>query len=70
MYNDVETHISKTFGAVDFMLANHHGSGHSSNAAYVDRLSPQASAISCGFNNSHNHPAQHVLTRLLDQGDV
>lgn len=70
VYNDVETPISKTFGEVDFMLVNHHGSGHSSNAAYVAGLNPQASVISCGYNNTHNHPAQEVVNRLLGQGDV
>ena len=68
-YNDVETLLAGRYGRVDIMRANHHGSGHSTNQAYVDALDPDASAISCG-NNSFGHPAQEVLDRLLATGDV
>ena len=72
-YNDVETVTVKkpalTLGA-DVLHVNHHGSSHSSNGAYVDGLAPQASLISCGLDNTHGHPAQNVLDRLLNQGEV
>lgn len=55
---------------VDVVHANHHGSGHSSNTAYINTLAPQATLISCGYDNSHGHPAQAVLDRLLSKGDV
>lgn len=70
VYNDVETVIAPTFGEVDFMLVNHHGSGHSTNEFYVSTLKPQAAAISCGYNNTHDHPAQRVLDTLLAHSDV
>jgi hypothetical protein len=70
-YNDVESMIARTVGAVDVMQANHHGSGHSTNAAYVAGLDPQLTFISCGYANTHNHPAQGVLNRLFaGKGDI
>eukprot|EP00911_Craspedida_sp_UC1_P000265 UC1_evm3s202 len=69
-YNDIETPLGTAMGQVDFMLVNHHGSSHSSNQAYIDSLKPQAAAISCGYNNSHGHPAQPVLDRLLAATDL
>jgi hypothetical protein len=70
---DVETVAAKSntvSRGVDVVHANHHGSGHSSNSEYVSVLAPQASLISCGYDNSHGHPAQTVLDRLLNTGDV
>ena len=69
-YNDVETHIAKDVGPVDLFQVNHHGSSHSTNQLFVDTLRPQASLISCGQDNSHGHPAQAVLDRVLAASDV
>jgi len=69
-YNDVETPIAKKVGAVDVFQVNHHGSSHSTNQFFVDTLQPQASLISCGQGNSHGHPTQIVLDRVLPVSDV
>ena len=68
-YNDVETVIADDFGQVEVLRANHHGSGHSTNAKYLDTLNPSVILISCG-QNGYGHPAQDVLDRSLRNGDV
>ena len=56
-YNDAESVAIKSpalsHGGVDVLHANHHGSGHSSNSAYINTLAAQASVISCGYANTH-----------------
>lgn len=75
-YNNVEEELAKltmkgtTGNQIDVLHANHHGSSHSSSKNYVETLKPQASFISCGFENSHGHPAQESLDRLLAVSDV
>ena len=69
-YNDVETPIAGRVGQLDLFQVNHHGSSHSTNQFFIDTLRPQASLISCGVENSHGHPAQVVLNRVLAAGDV
>ena len=69
-YNDCETPIAEKVGEVDVMQVNHHGSSHSTNQFFVDTLRPQVSLISCGQGNSHGHPAQIVLDRVLPVSDV
>lgn len=73
-YNDVESVLAgivvELTGPIDVLHANHHGSSHSSNQDFVNALHPQASFVSCGYDNAHGHPAQASLDRLLDVGDV
>lgn len=69
-YNDVESVVAPSVGEVDVLLVNHHGSSHSSNQFFIDTLNPAASLISCGVANTHGHPAQTVLDRVLRQGQV
>eukprot|EP01052_Picozoa_sp_SAG31_P023450 SAG31_NODE_1933_length_6879_cov_3.230973_5_plen_404_part_00 len=69
-YNDVESPIAPRIGQIDVMQVNHHGSSHSTNQFFADTLHPQASLISCGADNSHGHPAQTVLDRVLALSDV
>ncbi len=68
-YNDIESVIADRFGDVEILHANHHGSSHSSNPAYLEALTPDVTFISCG-RNSYGHPDQEVLNRLLQYGDV
>lgn len=68
-YNDVESVIAPRIGQVEILRVNHHGSGHSTNQAYVNALNPDVSLISCG-SNSYGHPDQTVLNRLLDTSTV
>jgi beta-lactamase superfamily II metal-dependent hydrolase len=66
---DVETAVSPSFGEVDFAKINHHGSAFSSNATFVDTLSPEAAVVSTGANG-FGHPDPAVLQRWLAHGDV
>ena len=63
-YNNVEASVIKRLGGADVYNVNHHGSSHSSNAAFLKALLPSVSIISCGKNNTYGHPAQPVLDRL------
>lgn len=62
-YNDIEAKLAPLFGNVDTMRANHHGSGHSSNAAYLAVLKPETVVFSCG-NNDYGHPSNRVMNDL------
>ncbi|NNC19746.1 MBL fold metallo-hydrolase [Corallococcus exiguus] len=44
----------------------HHGGKHSSTAAFLERVKPQAAVISCGVGNDYGHPSPEVLGRLSD----
>ncbi|RKG74512.1 MBL fold metallo-hydrolase, partial [Corallococcus sp. CA049B] len=44
----------------------HHGGKHSSTAAFLERVKPQAAVISCGAGNDYGHPSPEVLGRLGD----
>nr|WP_253895270.1 ComEC/Rec2 family competence protein [Corallococcus exercitus] len=44
----------------------HHGGKHSSTAAFLERVKPQAAVISCGVGNDYGHPSPEVLGRLKD----
>ncbi|MCY1035687.1 ComEC/Rec2 family competence protein [Corallococcus sp. BB11-1] len=44
----------------------HHGGKHSSTAAFLTRVVPQAAVISCGAGNDYGHPSPEVLGRLED----
>lgn len=65
-YNDIEAKLAPLFGNVDTMRANHHGSGHSSNAAYLAVLKPETVVFSCG-NNDYGHPSNRVMDDLRAQ---
>ncbi|QGZ92300.1 ComEC/Rec2 family competence protein [Microcystis aeruginosa] len=51
-------------GRILAMKASHHGSDRSTSANFVNRLRPSAAFISCGYNNSFEHPRQEVLNNL------
>lgn len=42
----------------------HHGSSTSSTTAYLAKLKPEVSVISCGVNNQFRHPAPNTLKNL------
>ncbi|MDP3714580.1 MAG: lamin tail domain-containing protein [Mycobacteriales bacterium] len=66
-YNDVERGLVSAFGDVSTARANHHGSSHSSSAAYVGGLDPETAFVSCG-TNSYGHPANRVLDAFQAAG--
>jgi len=69
-YTDVETTVAPTIGNVEVLRANHHGSSHSTNKAFVSTLKPEVSIISCGAGNPYQHPAPDVVDRLRACGPV
>ncbi len=46
----------------------HHGSDSSSCEAFVSKLTPDISVISCGVDNSYGHPSTTVIQRLVNIG--
>ena len=57
-------------GQYDLLKVAHHGSGGSSTAAFLEKIQPKVSLISCGKNNPYGHPAAEVLDRLAQTGSV
>ena len=46
----------------------HHGSKNSSSDAFLKRVSPDISIISCGENNTYGHPHKELLERIENSG--
>ena len=63
-YDDIESSVIKNLIEVDAYNVNHHGSSHSSNLQFLQKLNPSVSFISCGKSNSYGHPGQDTLDRL------
>lgn len=66
---DVETAVAATFGNVEVVKVNHHGSAFSSNAFYASTLSPEVAIISVG-KNGFGHPDPTVIARWDTYGEV
>jgi len=69
-YDDIEAVVGPRIGHVDVYRVNHHGSSHSSSPGFLGTLTPSASIISCGYNNSYGHPDQEIVDRLLGYGSL
>ncbi len=54
--------------AAPILKVAHHGSGSSSNTAFLAAADPLEAIISVGVGNSYGHPADATLTRLLAAG--
>ena len=54
---------------IEVLKVGHHGSSTSSSKRFLDQVQPAYAVISCGANNSYNHPNESVLRRLLDDTD-
>ena len=54
--------------SADVLKAGHHGSSHSSTAAFLDAVRPEYAAVSCGAMNDYGHPAERTLRRLHEIG--
>ncbi len=48
----------------DFLKVGHHGAATSSGKAFLEAVTPQYAAISCGLDNSYGHPAESAMKRL------
>lgn len=51
-------------GNLDLLKTAHHGSRHSSSAAFLAQTSPKDAVISVGAHNTYGHPHTDVLERL------
>lgn len=57
-------------GLYDLLKVAHHGSAGSSSAAFLAKIRPTVSLISCGKNNTYGHPAKETLDRLAEEGSL
>lgn len=60
----VESELCKLNIKADVLKLGHHGSNTSSGAAFLQRVSPLYTIISCGEDNSYGHPHAETLNRL------
>lgn len=49
---------------VDFLKVAHHGSSSSTNTEFLNKITPDVAAISCGYKNQYGHPHQSTLDNL------
>ncbi|MBC8424509.1 T9SS type A sorting domain-containing protein [bacterium] len=63
-YGDIETSVGPEVGDIEVYRVSHHGSGSSSNAAFMAATTPEVSVISCPVSSSYGHPHQDALDRL------
>ncbi|HXG03976.1 MAG TPA: MBL fold metallo-hydrolase, partial [Candidatus Binatia bacterium] len=54
--------------AATVLKVAHHGSRHSSTAAFLARVGPALAVISVGARNTYGHPAAETLRRLAEVG--
>ncbi len=54
----------------DILKVGHHGSENSSTEAFLKATTPLASVISCGRDNSYNHPHIKAIERLDNIGSA
>ena len=68
--NESEILSSCNLPDIEFLKAGHHGSSSSSTDEFIERLKPDAVAISCGYNNDYGHPHRSVLDTFRENGSV
>ncbi len=68
--NESEILSSCNLPDIEFLKAGHHGSSSSSTDEFIEKLKPEAVAISCGYNNDYGHPHRSVLDTFRENGSV
>lgn len=68
--NESEILSSCNLPDIDFLKAGHHGSSSSSTDEFIEKLKPEAVAISCGYNNDYGHPHRSILDTFRENGSV
>jgi len=71
-HEDIETSVAQTLVALgkadlEVYKVNHHGSYTSSNAFFLNAVTPEVAVISVGLDNSYGHPHQEPMQRLQDR---
>ncbi|MDV3428899.1 MAG: MBL fold metallo-hydrolase [Bacillota bacterium] len=54
----------------DVIKIAHHGSSTSTSDDFLDAVSPKIALISCGLNNSFNHPSKIIINRLKSRNVI
>lgn len=66
-YHPVESAMYPHLRPLEVYRVNHHGSQWSTNYAFLQRIRPIASVLSCGVG--HKHPNEYALKRVLGYED-
>lgn len=53
----------------DVLKVGHHGSAAGTTTDFLEYIDPEYAVISCGIGNSHGHPTEAALTKLLEYTD-
>lgn len=62
--NSYDAHFLKSH----LLKVAHHGSNSSSTEKFLNVIKPEVALISCGYENSYNHPHREILHRLEHMG--
>lgn len=64
--SDIESKIVSRYSLphCDFLKAGHHGSKTSSSEKFIEAITPDITAISCGYNNRYGHPSDETIKTL------
>lgn len=65
---ETEKKLLSVLTDVDFLKVGHHGSGYSSTQAFLDKIKPEVSVISCSESNTYGHPSPETIKRLEKSG--
>ena len=63
--DDVEKQLTSLAGDVDIYKVSHHASDTSSCKELLDVIKPEVSIVCVGDGNTHGHPTQNALNRLV-----
>lgn len=53
---------------IDVLKVAHHGSKYSTTDAFIKKISPKVSIISCSEKNMYNHPSKDTINRIKKTG--
>ena len=64
--SEIEGQILRNYNLshCDFLKAGHHGSKTSSSEKFIEAITPNITAISCGYQNRYGHPSKETLETL------
>lgn len=62
--NELFVELKERGEKYDVLKVAHHGSKNSTKEEFLEVISPKASVISCGKDNSYGHPHKELLKRL------